>query len=234
MKKLSLFIGFLILALFAVKSSYASYGSVACQPIYGGGQTCATTDKIILDKKVLDPSSKTKGKIDSYVDNLSVNDGKYFPSQHVKFQITLTNVSNSTLSEITVTDMLPNYIDFVSGAGTYDKSTKTLTFKVVNLNSNETRKYIIDTKVVDASKLPNGQGMICNIVNQASAVVKDSEAKDNSQFCIEKTVATTKGGLPVMPAPKMSQTPATGPEMLPLFGLIPAAIGGLILRRKSK
>jgi len=233
MKKITLFIAFLTLALFTAGTSYASYGSVACQPIYGGGETCASTDNIILDKKVLDPSAKTKGNVESYVDNLSVNGAKYFPSQHVKFQITLTNTSASTLSEITVKDILPSYVDFVSGAGNYDKSTKTLTFKVINLNSNETRKYIIDTKAVDASKLPNGQGVVC-VVNQASANIKDSEAKDNSQFCIQKTVATTKGGLPVMSPPNLTQTPATGPEMLSLFGLIPAALGGLFLRRRSK
>ena len=41
------------LGLLMASPSYASYGSVACQPIYGGGQTCATTDKITLDKKAM-------------------------------------------------------------------------------------------------------------------------------------------------------------------------------------
>jgi hypothetical protein len=71
------------------------------------------------------------------------------------------------------------------------------------------------------------------MVNQASATVGKEKSTDNSQFCVEKSVATTKGGLPVYPAPAMSQTPATGPEMLPLLGLIPGALGGLILRRKA-
>ncbi len=43
-----------------------------------------------------------------------------------------------------------------------------------------------------------------------------------------------KGGFPVYPAPVMNQTPATGPEMLPLLGMIPTALAGFALRRKSK
>jgi hypothetical protein len=38
----------------------------------------------------------------------------------------------------------------------------------------------------------------------------------------------------VLSAAIVKTTPATGPEMLPLFGLIPAALGGLFLRKKSK
>ncbi len=45
---------------------------------------------------------------------------------------------------------------------------------------------------------------------------------------------TTKGGLPVYPPTKATKTPDTGPESLALFGLIPSAIGGMFLRRKSK
>jgi hypothetical protein len=71
------------------------------------------------------------------------------------------------------------------------------------------------------------------VVNQAKATSGKNSSSDISQVCIQNSVPTTKGGLPVYPAPNMSQTPATGPEMLPLLGLIPGALGGLILRRKA-
>ncbi|HVF69653.1 MAG TPA: hypothetical protein VNA13_03750 [Xanthomonadales bacterium] len=45
---------------------------------------------------------------------------------------------------------------------------------------------------------------------------------------------TTKGGLPVYPPTKATTTPSTGPESIALIGLIPSAIGGVLLRRKSK
>jgi hypothetical protein len=51
-------------------------------------------------------------------------------------------------------------------------------------------------------------------------------------MCIQNNVlgATTPQ---VLPAPKIVTTPPTGPEMLPLLGLIPGALGGLMLRKKS-
>jgi uncharacterized repeat protein (TIGR01451 family) len=220
----------LISGLFMAGYSYASYGSVACQPIYGGGETCEYSNKFVLDKKVLNPSSVTKDSTGIYVDNLSINDSRYAPGQKVLFELSITNTGNTTLSEITLTDIFPSYVTYISGAGSYDKNTNTLTMKVVNLNPNETRKYILEGKINDASNLPNGQGITC-VVNQASATYGNDESKDNSQFCIE--VTSTKGGLPVMPAPIITKTPATGPEMLPLLGLIPAGLGGLFLRKRS-
>lgn len=228
MKKIILSSLVLMFGLFGAGYSYASYGSVACQPIYGGGETCVTSNKFVLDKKVLHPETSGKGETEKYVDNLSINDPKFAPHQTVKFELTVTNTGNNTLNELTLTDILPSYVTFVSGPGTYNKDSNTLTFKVLNLNANESRKFIIETKVKDANSLPNAQGVVC-VVNQASVTFEKDESKDNSQFCIEKTVTNT-----VMPAPVITQTPSTGAGSLALIGLIPAAVGGLFLRRKSK
>lgn len=228
MKKISLFVGLILIALSAAGSAFASYGEETCQPIYGGGQTCITTNKFFLNKKVLHPT-ETKGDIEVFVDNLSINDPKYGPNQTVKFQLIVKNTGNTTLNELTLTDILPSYVIFVSGPGTYNTDSKTLTFKITNLNPGETRISYIETKVVDPASLPSGQGTVC-VVNQASLILGSDESKDNSQFCIE---IPTKGGFQVLGAPNVKQTPATGPEMLPLFGLIPAGLSGLFLRRKA-
>lgn len=220
----------LTFGLMTAGNSFASYGSEACQPIYGGGETCQSSSKFTLDKKVLNPTSNTKGGTEQFVDNLSINDAKYAAGQTVKFQLTVTNTGNTTLNELTLTDLLPGYVTFVSGPGSFDKNTNTLTLKVLNLNPNESRAYIVAAKVKDANLLPSGQGVVC-MVNQAKAISGNDESRDNSQFCVEKI---TKGGFTVMQPPTMTKTPATGPEMLPLFGLIPAAFGGFLLRRKSK
>jgi uncharacterized repeat protein (TIGR01451 family) len=231
MKKGLIFSLVLVSGLLVAQPSFGSYGSVACQPIYGGGQTCVTTDKILIDKKVLDPNSNTKGNAEVFVDNLTMNNSKYRPDQRIKFQLIVTNTSDSALSEVTVSDIFPEHITFVSGPGSYDSKSRTLTFKISGLKANESRKFVIEGKVAASGKLPSGQGIVCQ-VNMASAVAEGKESKDNSQFCIEK--ATTKGGLPVMDAPKnMKQTPATGPEAFALIGLIPAGLSGLILRRKA-
>lgn len=213
----------------AFASNNGGYGTIECQPIYGGGETCETSNKFVLDKKVLHPT-KTKGNVEVYVDNLSINDPKYAPSQQIKFQFTVTNTGTTKLDEVTFTDFLPNYVEFVSGPGSFDSNTNKLTYTIEDLNANETRQFVIVAKVKGANSLPNTQNTVC-VVNQASLTRGNDESRDNSQFCIEKT---TKGGLPVMPAPKMTQTPSTGAESLALIGLIPAAVGGLFLRRRSK
>jgi uncharacterized repeat protein (TIGR01451 family) len=221
-----------VIGLATAGSTYASYGSEACTPIYGGGVTCETSNKFVLDKKVLNPESISKGGAEVYVDNLSINDPKYVPGQTIKFELNVTNTGTSTLNTLTLTDILPSYVNFVSGSGNFNEETNTLRFDITNLNAGETRKFIIVGTIDSAETLPSDQGITC-VVNQASVTFENDESKDNSQFCIEKVIATTKGGLPVMPAPDMEQTPSTGPG-LALLGLIPAALGGLLLRRKAK
>lgn len=229
MKRLIVASSIVLFGLIGAGTTHAYYGSTGCEPIYGGGQSCETSNKFTLDKKVMNPTS-TKGGSTNFVDNLSINDPKYAPSQTIVFELTVTNTGNSTLKEVIVTDTLPSYVAFVSGPGSYDKNSKVVTFKVTDLKAGESKRYTIEAKVVDASKIPGNSGIVC-AVNQASAKYNGDESRDNSQFCIEKT---TKGGFPVQPAPKMTQTPSTGAESLALIGLIPAAAGGLFLRRRSK
>lgn len=199
-----------------------SYGDVNCQPIYGGGETCESTNRFVLDKKVLDPSTTS-----TYVDNLTVNDSKYMANQIIKFQLTIKNTGNTSLNELTLTDIMPSYVKFISGPGNYNSNNNTLTFKVLNLNPNETRVFVIEGKIVDTSAL--GQGTICNVVNQASLIFGNDESRDNSQFCIQNSGKT----IAVLSTPSIKQTPATGPEMFSLLGLIPAGLSGLILRKKA-
>lgn len=206
--------------------AYGTYGSTNCQPVYGGGQTCVTTEKLVLNKTVRNPQNG------SYVDNLSLNDPRYFGGQSVSFQLTVTNSGDKAFNEVSVSDTLPNYVEKASGPGSFDSKTNTITFKVLNLVPGESRTFTVTGMLVDSSKLPLNQGVTC-LVNQAQAQANGQESRDNSQFCVEKQIATTKGGLPVMQAPNMTQSPSTGPEMLPLLGLLPGAGFGFWLRRKA-
>lgn len=223
----------LIAASFGIMSlSFAVNASAdtSCQPIYGGGETCVQVGNITLNKTVKNPTSG------AFVDNLNVNDPKYAPASTVSFKITVTNTGNSAISTTTVKDTLPNYVTFVSGPGSFDANTKVLTFTVNNLGAGASQTFDVQAKVADQGSLPTDQGVVC-VVNQASATTNDNkQSSDNAQFCIEKPGqpgTTTKGGLKVFPAPKVVTTPATGPEMLPLIGLIPGGALGLFLRKKS-
>ncbi len=220
-------------------------GTVTCQPIYGGGQTCTQTGNVAINKKVVDPITGVM------VDNLGFNDNKFGPDGVVTFQLAVTNTGNSQINTVQVKDIFPQYVTFAAGVGNFDSNSKVLSFDVNNLNPNETRTFNIVGKVVSADQLPVSQGIVC-VVNQGTA--KDAASQgtpsiDTAQMCIQKnlpvptTVVTqpgttvvpteTKGGLKVFPPQKVFQAPSTGPEMLPLIALIPTGAIGAFLRRKT-
>lgn len=224
-----IFLSIFALAIFALMTSaQGARADTACQPIYGGGQTCVQVGNILINKTVQNP------KTNSFVDNLNINDPKFTPTSNVAFHITVTNTGGSTINKTTVKDTLPQFVSFVSGPGSFDSNTKVLTFDVGNLATSESRTFTITAKVADGPQLPADQGITC-VVNQALATAENGQqSSDNSQFCIEKPVlGETKGGLKVFPAPAVKTTPGTGPEMLPLIGLIPTGVFGFLLRRKA-
>src|SRR4030042_6518487 len=213
-----------IFSLFAVATLYlvsalSVKADVSCQPIYGGGETCIQVGPVTINKTVKNP------KTNAFVDNLGVNDPKYSPSSTVTFNLTVTNTGGSNISKTTVKDIFPQFTDFVSGSGSFDANTKTLSFDIKDLKAGESRTFTVQGKTATTDQLPSSQGITC-VVNQATATSDNGQqSSDNSQFCIEKPVlGVTKGGLKVAPAPSMAVTPPTGPEMLPLIGLVPSAI----------
>lgn len=199
-----------------------------CQPIYGGGQTCVQVGNVVINKTVQNPQTG------SFADNLNINDPKFAPASSATFNITVTNTGSSTINKVTLKDTLPQFVSFTSGPGSFDSNTKVLTFDVSDLKAGESRTFTVVAKVTDAGQLPADQGITC-VVNQALATAENGQqSSDNSQFCIQKPVlGETKGGLKVFPAPQVTTTPATGPEMLPLIGLIPTGVFGFLLRRKT-
>lgn len=218
-------LNFAILTVFSLALAGGFSPALAdCQPIYGGGQSCISFNFAI--NKLVQVPGKGGGQ---YVDNLSINDPKYSPSQTVNYEIIVTNTGSETIPTINVTDTFPQFIAFVSGAGNYNQSTNTLTFTVVNLNPGKSVTYLLTAKIADANSLPNDQGITC-VINQVSAADSSGATNsDSAQLCIQKNVLPA-----VFPAPKIVSTPATGPEMLPLLALLPGGLGGILLRKKSK
>lgn len=198
-----------------------------CTPIYGGGQTCPPPGDISVDKTVQNPENGV------FVNNLTVNDPKYTPGQSVSFKVVVTNTTGTKISKVTINDIFPSYLTFESGPGNYDSGKNTLTFSLDNLNGGESKSFDLKAKVTDSANIPFTNGVVC-VVNQVTGTTSDNKsASDNSQLCIQKETVT-KGGLPVEPAPKVTTTPPTGPEMLPLLALLPGGLAGLILRKRSK
>ena len=205
---------------------------LSSQPIYGGGQASVTTGNIVIDKKVLNPQTN------KLVDSLGINDPKYQPGNTINFEISLTNTGNAQINHIDAKDVFPQFLNFSNGPGNFDTNTKTLSFEFNNLKPNETKTFAVVGKIVEGNQLPIDLGVVC-MVNQATAITSDNgTSQDNTQFCIQKEVLGTqvtsqKGGFPVLPAPTITTTPATGPEGLVLFSLLPTGIAGWLLRKYS-
>jgi len=213
------------LALFATSSAFA--GESNCQTVYGGGQTCTSSVKFTINKLVQNP-----GKGGEYVDNLTVNDNKYTAGKTVSFKIIVTNTGSSTLTNLSVVDTFPQYINFAAGAGSYDTGNKKLSFIIPSLGAGKSQEFVISGKVVDEGNLPSNAGITC-VTNTARAVDNSgAAAEDASQVCIQKNVfgAPTPEVFQKVP---VKQVPATGPELYSLIALIPTGLAGVMLRRKS-
>jgi len=230
---IKLFLLFVIGYWFLVVAPRAQ-ADVSCQPIYGGGQSCITTNNIIVNKTVLNPQTN------QFVDNLNINDPKYQPGFVASFQISVTNTGNSNVSRVDVKDIFPQYVNFGSGAGTFNSNANTLSFSLANLAPNETRTFGVVGRVFNADQIPVSIGSVICVVNQAIAMINGNNiSQDNAQFCIEKTsvaipvTTATKGGFPVFPPVSTTSTPKTGSESLALLVLVPSGIAGWLMIRYS-
>jgi uncharacterized repeat protein (TIGR01451 family) len=235
-----------IIILFALALGVsATFAEAQCTPIYGGGQSCAAGN-LVVDKKVANPQTGT------FVENLFESDPKYGPDSLVTFQVNVTNTGSTAFSNVVVKDVFPPYTRF-EGTGSYVDSTRTLTYTIPTLNPGQTHSQTITARVAGADQLP--QNRMCGddsdvnrrIINQAIASVNSITVQDLAKFCIEKAVAiggpvvpgkgqpttVTKGGLKVFPAPMVTKTPPTGPEMLALAALLPTGLLGQFLRKRS-
>jgi uncharacterized repeat protein (TIGR01451 family) len=195
-----------------------------CKALYGGGEECPPSHNFNIDKKVQTPG-KGAG---AYVDSLSVNDPKYSPNQNVTFRLVVTNTGNQTIPTLTVVDTFPQYLTYVSGEGSYNSGNRTLTFNISNLEAGKSREFIIVAKLANENMLPSDKATIC-LVNHASVTDNSNQNTDSAQFCVQKQVLGK-----VFPAPDVKSQPATGPEMIALIGLIPAALAGFALRKRTK
>lgn len=227
---LLLAIGYLLLV-----AAPKAFADVSCQPIYGGGQSCITTNNIVVNKTVLNPQTNR------FVDNLNINDPRYQPGFVATFQISVTNTGNNNVSQIDVRDVLPQFVSFGSGAGTFDANSNTLSFSLANLAPNETRTFGVTGRIFSSDQISAAPGSVVCVVNQAVTMVNGANvAQDNAQFCIEKPLAVTpvvttitKGGFPVFPSQTIVSAPSTGPEALGLIALIPTGLTGWFMIRSA-
>ncbi len=189
---------------------------------YGGGTPAAG----ILVDKMVSGSAPTKGGTQTYVDNFSASDTRFNANQRVYFQIKVKNTSNSTLTNVQMNDILPEYIDAVEGPGDYNPQTKTISWTYPELKSGEEKTERLIVQIKPQSQLPADRGVFCTN-NKATGRSGNVYDDDTAQFCIEKLIEQTKGGVP-------KETPQAGAEFGLIFGALNiAGLGaGIYLRRK--
>lgn len=186
-----------------------------CVPVYGGGVQCPKVGQVLINKTVRNSSTGV------FVDNLGPSDPKFRPESFVTFRFTVQNTGDETLSKVTVSDTLPDFIDFSSGPGNFNSNTKTLTFDVLDIAGGTSKTFEIVGRTVHVAALPGDKNIVC-VVNNVTAVSSSQTDTDSSQVCIEKEM--------IVP-----QVPSAGPKdwMLTFAGIGTAATLGLFLRKKT-
>lgn len=208
-----------VLALFLCIASTAQAQYTYEQP--------SPSSSIVIDKTVGKPGVATKGGTVSveYVQNLSSTDYKFAPGADVWFRLAVKNTSNQALTNVTVKDYLPAYLEPVEGAGTFDKNSNTITIDAGNFAVSEEKVYELKTRVKPQSSLPADKGLFC-VTNNSEAYTDKVKDDDAAGLCIEKQV-TLKGGTP--------EVPKAGAELSLIITALSTAAGfaGLKLRKVS-
>lgn len=166
---------------------------------YGPG---TPSQSILIDKTVGKGTSQTKGGTTdvTYVDNFSASDPRFKPEEMVFFRLKVKNTSGDKLTNVTVKDFLPSYIEPVEGPGTYDSTNRVITYSAGDFAAGEEKTFYLKMQVTKQANLPADRGIMC-VVNKAQAYNDKANDDDSSQFCIEKTVQG------------VSTVPSTGPEL---------------------
>ena len=190
MKKLFVFLAVVFSLLVFVPSVSAD-----CVGQYGQYGTPCNSYTIIVDKMVAKPGTN------DYVDNLSVTDPRFKPSQEVMFKIKIKNTSTIKLVGMEVKDTIPSYLDPMEGPGAYDSTNREITWNAGDFNVDEEKVFYMKMKVLSQANLPADKGLFC-VTNFVKANSSNAYDDDTSQICIEKQVAAGT-----------VQVPSAGPEM---------------------
>ncbi len=171
----------IVLSLFAfVLAGLASpaYADV-CTTQYGGETTCRPSD-LTINKQIRNATSNV------FVENLSASDPTFAPGSDVLYKLIIKNSSGETFNPVYVKDVLPGYLTFVSGPGTYDKNSNTLTFELKEVYAGETRTVEVMARVIDTSSF-NGKSFVC-VTNYAEVKALNRFDSDTAQICLQNNV----------------------------------------------
>lgn len=177
-------ISFILIALFATAFFYTDMASadISCPNVYGAN---CPVGNLILDKKVRNP------KTGELVDALSANSSNFLAGQEVNFRIEVKNTGSAEINNISVQDILPEFVDFISGPGNFDKGSRKLSWGIDKLSGGESKFFDIKVKVKSGKDLPSMD--ISCVTNFAEAKKDNMVSQDTATFCIQtKVLGVTK------------------------------------------
>ena len=145
--------------------------------IYGG---VGRPGQILVDKTIKNPISG------EWFDNLDSSLVVFSAQNIIDFKIKVKNTGDKKLSNINITEILPPYVDFLSGPGEYKSDSRELSWSIGELEAGGEQLYDLQLKVWEAEKLPQG-GTIC-VANRVEAEAEGQKDVDTSQFCLETRI----------------------------------------------
>ncbi len=197
-----------------------------CFTQYGGGETCVNVDEnaeIDVDKKVAE-------KDGDYTDHLKSSVHTFSAGDKVYFKITVKNKGDVDLKDVTLRDVLPDFLSFgkMIEGDSPSKSGSELKWELGDLKKGETETVKFYANVDDEEDLPKDDKACLTNVAKATGKRTDNNDKeddaDYSNFCIEL------GDVLGEEAPTKLPKAGTGLE-LALAGIVSAA-SGLLIKRK--
>ncbi len=203
-------------SLFLIQSAIPASASLRCTEQYGG-KVCAAPGRLQINKKVFNPSSQT------FVDNLGLSDRRFVSGEKVSFQIIVQNVGESALTNVKITDTLPQQLKLTSSA---------TSFTITNLAPGASEERQIQAEVVFSDNMPKGGGTQC-VVNTAGAKSNEEEHdQDTAQVCIEQKAVALPAAQVIIP----KQLPPTGPNDWALYlgGSLISGFAGFVFLRLGK
>lgn len=152
--------------------------------IYGDDDTIVT-EGLVVDKKVAKPINRNGNIEYDYYDNVSINDHRFQPGDEVRFHITVKNTSNLELTNITLKDYIPAYVEPVEGPGTFNVNDRVITHVIPSLAAGEEKTYELRMQIVSTGELPAGENLISQ-QNHVEISLDGLFDQDSAQFHIEK------------------------------------------------
>ncbi len=174
-------------SLFALSATAVQADGPTCTNQYGASVECPANN-IVINKKVRYPTNANL-----FVENLTNNDTAYAPNDEIEYDVAVTNTSNVNYQTVTVIDVFPSQVSFVSGPGRYEAASNKLTYEISDLKAGTSVHNRIVVKAKDVSVISKDT---CEIVNTVTATGPGGQSdEDTSALCVKTSV--TAPTLPV-------------------------------------